>query len=258
MRDRLLDQLKEKLKDKFNILRVVMIAAMYIVVTVITAQFSFLDVQLRVTEALCILPVFTPVAVPALFIGCFFANLFAGAPWPDVVFGSLATLIGAYGTWKLRDQKPFIAIIPPIVVNLLVVPFILRFAYGVGTPIPMMMLTVGLGEIGAYGVLGLLLYRVLLPYKEKLFGYVDEVEDRYGNRRNRERTGEYRRESSRGSGRGDARGGRRGGRRERAGEYTRESRREYTGEYRRGSGRGDTRDDRREYTRGDTRGDRRE
>ena len=115
MRDRLLDDLKEKLKDKFNILRVIMIAAMYIVVTVITAQFSFLDVQLRVTEALCILPVFTPVAVPALFIGCFFANLFAGAPWPDVVFGSLATLIGAYGTWKLRDMKPYIAIIPPMI-----------------------------------------------------------------------------------------------------------------------------------------------
>ncbi len=250
----MLDELKEKLKDKFNILRVIMIAAMYIVVTVITAQFSFLDVQLRVTEALCILPVFTPVAVSALFIGCFFANLFAGAPWPDIVFGSLATLVGAYGTWKLRDQKPFIAIIPPIVANLLIVPFILRFAYGIETPIPMMMLTVGLGEIGACGVLGLLLYRVLLPYKEKLFGYVDEVEDRYGYRRNRERTGEYRRESSRGSGRGDARGGRR----ERADEYTRESRREYTSEYRRGSGRGDTRDDRREYTRGDTRRDRRE
>ena len=230
----MLDELKEKLKDKFNILRVIMIAAMYIVVTVITAQFSFLDVQLRVTEALCILPVFTPVAVPALFIGCFFANLFAGAPWPDVVFGSLATLIGAYGTWKLRDMKPYIAIIPPIVVNLLVVPFILRFAYGVGTPIPMMMLTVGLGEIGACGVLGLLLYRVLLPYKEKLFGYVDEAEDRYGSRRNRERTGECRRESSRGSGRGDALGGRRE------------------------SSRGDTREGRREYTRRDTRGGRRE
>ena len=137
MRSRLLDLLKDQLKDKFNILRVVMIAAMYMVVTVITAQFSFLDVQLRVTEALCILPVFTPVAVPALFIGCFFANLFAGAPWPDIVFGSLATLVGAYGTWKLRDQKPFIAIIPPIVANLLIVPFILRFAYGVGTAIPL-------------------------------------------------------------------------------------------------------------------------
>lgn len=178
MRSRLLDLLKDQLKDKFNILRVVMIAAMYMVVTVITAQFSFLDVQLRVTEALCILPVFTPVAIPALFIGCFCANLFAGAPWPDVVFGSIATLIGAYGTWKLRGKKPYIAVIPPIVANLVIVPFILRFAYGVGTAIPMMMLTVGLGEIGACGVLGLLLYRVLLPHKEKLFGYVDELDDK--------------------------------------------------------------------------------
>ena len=167
------------MNDKFNILRAIMIAAMYIVVTVITAQFAFLDVQLRLTEALCILPVFTPVAIPGLFLGCLFANLFAGAPWPDVVFGSLATLVGAYGTWKLRDKKPYIAIIPPIVANLLVVPFILKFAYGLETPIPMMMLTVGLGEICACGVLGLLLYRVLLPHKEKLFGYVNDKKDRH-------------------------------------------------------------------------------
>lgn len=170
----MLKELQESLQDKFNILRVVMIAAMYIVVTVITAQFSFLDVQLRITESLCILPVFTPVAVPGLFVGCFFANLLAGAPWPDVVFGSLATLIGAYGTWKLRNQKPYIATIPPIVANLLVVPLILRFAYGLQTAIPLMMLTVGLGEICSVGVLGLLLYRILLPYKQKLFGYVED------------------------------------------------------------------------------------
>jgi len=165
------------LKDKYDILRVIMIAAMYTVVTVITAQFAFQDIQLRLTEALCILPVFTPLAIPALFIGCFFANLLAGAPWPDIVFGSLATLIGAYGTWKLRDKKPYIAIIPPIVANLLIVPFILKFAYGLQTAIPMMMLPVGLGEVCSCGVLGLLLYRVLLPHKEKLFGYVGEEKE---------------------------------------------------------------------------------
>ena len=152
-----------------------MIAAMYSVVTVITAQFSFLDIQLRLTEALCILPIFTPVAIPGLFIGCFFANLCSGAPLADVIFGSLATLIGAYGTWKLRDKKPCIAIIPPIVANLVIVPFILKFAYGLETAIPQMMLTIGLGEICACGVLGLLLFRMLLPHKEKLFGYVDEL-----------------------------------------------------------------------------------
>ena len=128
-------------------------------------------------EALCILPVFTPIAVPALFIGCFFANLFSGAPWADVIFGSLATLIGAYCTWMLRKQKPYIAIIPPIVANALIVPFILGFAYGIEKPIPLMMLTVGLGEVLSCGVLGLILYRVLLPRREKLFGYVTEEKE---------------------------------------------------------------------------------
>ena len=175
MRDSLLNMLKDSLNDKFNILRAVMIAAMYMVVTDITAQFAFLDVQLRITEALCILPIFTPLAIPGLFVGCFFGNFFAGAPWPDVVFGSLATLIGAYGTWKLRDKAPYIAVIPPIVANLVVVPLILKFAYGLETAIPMMMLTVGLGEVCCCGVLGLLLYRALLPHKEKLFGYVGDM-----------------------------------------------------------------------------------
>ena len=98
----MLDELKEKLKDKFNILRVIMIAAMYIVVTVITAQFSFLDVQLRVTEALCILPVFTPVAVPALFIGCFFANLFAVRR-----LLSISWLCPSYSGSPMALERPF-------------------------------------------------------------------------------------------------------------------------------------------------------
>lgn len=166
------------MRGKKDIVHVIVIAAIYIVVTVVTAPFAFRDVQLRIAEALCILPVFTPFAIPGLFLGCLFANLFAGAPWPDVVFGSLATLIGAIGTWKLRDKKPYIAIIPPIVANLAVVPLILKYAYGIKTFIPMMMLTIGLSEIVSCGVLGLLLYRVLLPRKEKLFGYVDELKDR--------------------------------------------------------------------------------
>ena len=163
------------MRDKSNILRAIMIAGMYLVVTVITAQFSFLDIQLRITEALCILPMFTPIAIPGLFIGCLLANLCAGAPLADVIFGSLATLIGGVGTWMLRDKKPYIAILPPIVANLVIVPLILKFAYHLEASIPMMMLTVGLGEICACGVLGLLLYRVLLPHKEKLFGYVEEL-----------------------------------------------------------------------------------
>lgn len=152
-----------------------LIVAIYLIVTVLTAQISFRDVQLRLAESLCILPMFTPIAIPGLFIGCFLANLFAGAPWIDVVFGSLATLIGAYGTWMLRDKKPYIAVIPPIVANLLIIPFILRHAYGITTMIPMMMLTIGLGEVAACGIGGLILYKLLLPHKEQLFGYVKNL-----------------------------------------------------------------------------------
>ena len=162
------------MRDKYNFLRMIMIAVMYLVVTYFTKQFSFLDIQLRLPEALCILPVFTPVAIPALFIGCFFANLLSGAPLADVIFGSLATLLGACGTWKLRNKKPYIAILPPIAANLLIVPFILKYSYGIDKPVPLMMLTVGLGEVCACGVLGLILYRILNRHKEKLFGYVDD------------------------------------------------------------------------------------
>ena len=166
------------MSKKTKILHIVIIAAMYIVITVITAGISFRNNQVRISEALCILPVFTPAAVHALFIGCFFANLLAGAPWIDVIFGSLATLIGAIGTWKLRNKKPYIAILPPIISNVLIVPFILRYAYGIEEPILKMFLSISLGEICSCFVLGLILYRVLLPHKDKLFGYVKEWKQR--------------------------------------------------------------------------------
>lgn len=164
------------MKDyKKIILHVLLITAMYIVVTVVTASFAFRDIQLRISEALCILPMFTPMAIPALFIGCFLANLLAGAPMLDVIFGSLATLVGAWGTWKLREKKPYVAVIPPIAANLIVIPLILKYIYEIPKTVPTMMLTFVLGEIAACGVGGVLLYYVLLPRREKLFGYVDEM-----------------------------------------------------------------------------------
>ena len=82
-----------------------MIAALYVVLTMVFAPFSFREIQVRVSEALTILPAFTPAAVPGLFIGCLLANLLGGAAVPDVIFGSLATLIGAFFTWKLRNLE---------------------------------------------------------------------------------------------------------------------------------------------------------
>ena len=146
-----------------------MIAAIYVLLTIVFAPFSFGEVQIRIAEALTILPVFTPAAIPGLFIGCLIGNIFGGAVLPDIIFGSLATLIGALGTWILRDKNRFLAPLPPIISNSLIVPFVLRYAYGVNLPIPFMMLTVGIGEIIGCGVLGIVLHTALSKYKNLLF-----------------------------------------------------------------------------------------
>ena len=146
-----------------------MIAAIYVALTYVFAPISFSEIQVRIAEALTILPVFTPAAIPGLFIGCLLGNAMGGALLPDIICGSLATLVGAFFTWKLRNAHPFLAPIPPILANTLVVPFVLRYAYMVDLPIPLMILTVCIGEILSCGVLGLILYYALRPYKARIF-----------------------------------------------------------------------------------------
>ena len=147
-----------------------MIAAVYVALTVVFAPISFSEIQVRVAEALTILPVFTPAAIPGLFIGCLIGNIAGGALVPDIIFGSLATLIGAFGTWKFRRAHPFLAPVPPILANTVIVPFVLKYAYEVPLPVPFMMLTVGAGEILSCGVLGMLLYYALRSRREQIFG----------------------------------------------------------------------------------------
>ena len=107
-----------------------MIAAIYVVLTVVFAPFSFGSVQVRIAEALTILPAFTPAAIPGLFVGCLIGNILGGAMLPDIIFGTLATLIGAVFTYILRNQNKFLAPLPPIVANTVIIPYVLRFAYG--------------------------------------------------------------------------------------------------------------------------------
>lgn len=136
------------------------IAAMYVVLTVIANALGLASgaIQVRFSEALTILPVFTPAAIPGLTVGCVLANLITGcAPW-DVVFGSLATLIGALGTWLLR-KKPMLAWIPPVLSNVAIVPIVLQKVYGVPDAWWYLALTVGAGEVISCGILGLLLYQ---------------------------------------------------------------------------------------------------
>ena len=134
-----------------------MIAAIYVVLTVLFAPFGFGQIQVRIAEALTVLPYFTPAAIPGLFIGCLIGNIIGGAIIPDIIFGSLATLIGACFTYLLRKRSKFLAPVPPILANTIVVPLILYYAYGLNLPIPFMMLTVGIGEIISCGVLGMIL-----------------------------------------------------------------------------------------------------
>ncbi len=146
-----------------------MIAAVYVVLTYVFAPFSFGEIQVRIAEALTILPLFTPAAVPGLFIGCLTGNILGGAILPDIIFGSTATLLGALFTYHLFRDRPLLAPLPPIIANTLIVPFVLRFGYGIALPIPFMMLTVGIGEVLSCGVLGLALYFALRKYKNIVF-----------------------------------------------------------------------------------------
>lgn len=148
------------------------IAALYVVLTLFSNIFGLASgvVQVRISEALTVLPFFTPAAVPGLFVGCIISNLLAGSAIWDVVFGSIATLIGAVGTYLLRKKTKWLAPLPPIAANTLIVPFILAFAYGAEESIPFLMLTVGAGEIISCGVLGLILLKALEKHAKDIFG----------------------------------------------------------------------------------------
>ena len=139
-----------------------LIAALYVVLTVLAAQFNLASgaIQVRFSEALTILPVFTASAVPGLAVGCILANLLTGCAAWDVVFGSLATLIGAVGT-RLLKNKPLLAWIPPVISNMAIIPIILIKVYAVPDAWWFLVLTVGAGEVISCGVLGLLLWKAL-------------------------------------------------------------------------------------------------
>ena len=138
------------------------IAALYVVLTIVANALGLASgaIQVRFSEALTILPVFTATAIPGLTVGCLLANLITGCALWDVVFGSLATLIGAVGTRLLR-KKPLLAWIPPVISNMVIVPIVLQKVYGVPDAWWYLVLTVGAGEVISCGILGLLLYHSL-------------------------------------------------------------------------------------------------
>ena len=155
------------MKTKF-ITKAGIIAALYVVLTFITNLFGLADkaVQVRFSEALTILPVVTPAAIPGVTLGCLISNIVIGCTPIDIVFGTLATFIGAIGTYFLKKNK-YLAVIPPILANTIIIPFVLKFIYSFEGALWYFVVTVGIGEILSCGVLGVLLYNIL--EKKKIF-----------------------------------------------------------------------------------------
>ena len=141
------------------------IAALYVVLTLVFAPISFGPLQLRIAEALCILPFFTPAAIPGLFIGCLLANLIGGGVILDVIFGSLATLIGAVFGYLLRKNR-WLVPVPTVIANALIIPFVLKYGYGVvDTAVPILMIQILGGEIAGAYILGEIFCSALLKRK---------------------------------------------------------------------------------------------
>ena len=134
------------------------IAALYVILTFLSATLGLASgmIQLRLSEALCVLPCLTFSGVPGLFLGCFLANLLTGCALTDILFGSLATLLGALGTRWLSNagKKTWICLLPPVLSNTLIVPWVLKWVYGAETALPLLFLSVFSGEFLSCFILG--------------------------------------------------------------------------------------------------------
>jgi len=158
-------------KDRvLYVTRAAAIAALYVVLTLISgmAGLSGGAVQVRLSEALTILPYFTLAAIPGLFIGCILGNALTGAALWDIIFGSLATLLGAILSRVLRKRK-WLVPLPPILSNTLIIPLVLQKVYGIPHAYGFLALSVGLGEVLSCGVLGMILLHALEKHSAKLF-----------------------------------------------------------------------------------------
>lgn len=146
------------------------IAALYVALTLLSAIFGLSSgaIQLRLSEALTVLPYFLPEAVPGLAIGCFLANLLTTANPLDLIFGTLATLLGAVGARLLR-RWPYLVPLPTVLANAAIIPPVLIFGFGVPEGYPFLLATVTAGEVLSAYALGLLLLVTLKKRGKGLF-----------------------------------------------------------------------------------------
>ncbi len=147
-----------------------LIASIYVILTYLCAAVGMSSgaIQLRFSEALCIFGIFTPAAVPGVALGCFMANLLTGCALWDIVFGSLASLVGMIGLIALK-KFPYLALVPYALANMIVIPFVVKLVYGTPEALPFIFLTVGIGEIISVFGFGIPLYLVLKKHKNSIF-----------------------------------------------------------------------------------------
>ena len=154
-----------KNKGALYLTQAALIGAMYFALTWLSNLFGLASgaIQLRLSEALCVLPYFMPAATPGLFVGCLLSNLSMGSVLWDTLFGSLATLIGAFVASKLKNK--WLVPIPTVLANTVIVPFVVLFCYtpGVKSVGVYATITAGVfaGEVLSAYVLGMLLLLAL-------------------------------------------------------------------------------------------------
>jgi uncharacterized membrane protein len=148
------------------IARAGIIAALYAVITILLAPISYGPVQVRVSEALTVLPYLTPAAIPGLFMGCLLANIYGGLGIYDIVGGSFITLLAAFFTYLLsRTKKPILAPLPPVLLNAFGVSLYLHFLFRM--PYWLTVAYVGIGEVVACYILGYPLLKIILNRKRR-------------------------------------------------------------------------------------------
>jgi uncharacterized membrane protein len=150
---------------KLNYLvRVAMIAAIYVVLNIIFFLISYGPIQVRIAEALAVLPFIDPSAIIGLFIGCILANVYGPVGAVDIIGGSLCTLIAAYLTSKMKNPK--LAPLPPVLINAFGVSIYLHLLFDL--PYWINVLYIGVGQVIACYILGYPLLILLIKNKKKL------------------------------------------------------------------------------------------
>lgn len=135
-------------------------AAIYVALCYVFQPISFVAIQVRIAEALCILPIFDDMAIISITIGCFLSNILLSSPL-DAIFGTLATFIGLLCIKFIKIDNFFLKMLPTILSNAIIIPFVIKFGFGDTMPLWLLSITIAIGEIIAVYVMGYILYRAL-------------------------------------------------------------------------------------------------